>query len=259
MTVSSGSGTFTATFTVPVAQSSNVFKLTIQSGAHTLPTVYSVGNVGPGGGLIYYVNNAGFSCGATYTSTGSPTGEKCKYLEVAPSGWNTGADPSKQWATGTLSSGNAILDISTIPPRSAQNQNTLLQIGLGYKYSIEIVTQNGVYNASSNNYAAGAARAYTGGSKSDWYLPTASELNQLCRWARGVAPSETDFCTGGSINSATYGASSAGFEATEYYWSSNEYTTAGMANIQSFSINGQYSQATNSKNTAYWVRPIRAF
>jgi hypothetical protein len=259
MTVSSGSGTFTVTFNVPVAQSSNVFKLTIQSGSHTLPTVYSVGQVGPGGGLIFYVNNAGFSCGATYTSTGSPTGEKCKYLEVAPSGWNTGADPSKQWATGTLSSGNAILDISTIPNRSAQNRNELLQIGLGYKYSIEIVTQNGVYNASSNNYAAGAARAYTGGSKSDWYLPTASELNQLCRWARGVAPSETDFCTGGSINSATYGASSAGFEATEYYWSSNEYTTAGMANIQSFSINGQYSQSTNSKNTAYWVRPIRAF
>jgi hypothetical protein len=259
MTVSSGSGTFTATFNVPVAQSSNVFKLTIQSGAHTPPTVYSVGNVGPGGGLIYSVNLAGFSCGATYTNTGSPTGGKCNYLEVAPSGWNTGSDPAKPWATGTLSSGNAILDIATIPNRSAQNRNELSQIGLGYKYSIDIVTQNGLYNESSNNYAAGAARAYTGGSKSDWYLPTASELNQLCRWARGVAPSETNYCTGGSINSATYGASSAGFEATEYYWSSNEYTTAGMANIQSFSINGQYSQATNSKNTAYWVRPIRAF
>jgi hypothetical protein len=262
MTVASGSGTFTATFTVPVAQSSNVFKLTIQSGANTpydSNPSYVVGNVGPGGGIIYYVNLAGFSCGATYTNTGSPTGGKCNYLEVAPSGWNTGSDPAKPWATGTLSSGNAILDIATIPNRSAQNRNELSQIGLGYKYSIDIVTQNGLYNESSNNYAAGAARAYTGGSKSDWYLPTASELNQLCRWARGVAPSETDYCTGGSINSATYGASSAGFEATEYYWSSNEYTTAGMANIQSFSINGQYSQATNSKNTAYWVRPIRAF
>lgn len=259
MTVSSGTGTFTVTFTTPVAQSSNVFKLTIQSGAHTLPTVYSVGNVGPGGGFIYYVNDAGFSCGATYTNTGSPTGGKCKYLEVAPSGWNTGSDPAKPWATGTLSSGNAILDMATIPNRSAQNQNNLSQIGLGYEYSIDIVTQNGLYNESSNNYSAGAARAYTGGSKSDWYLPTASELNQLCRWARGVAPSETNYCTGGSINSATYGASSAGFKATDFYWSSNEYTTAGYANLQSFSIDGQYSQLTDSKNATYWVRPIRAF
>jgi hypothetical protein len=256
MTVSSGSGTFTVTFAVPVAQSSNVFKLTIQSGAHTLPTVYSVGNVGPGGGFIYYVNDAGFDCGATFTSTGSPTGGKCKYLEVAPSGWNTGADPSKQWATGTLSSGNAILDISTIPNRSALDRNELSQVGLGYKYSIDIVTQNGAYNASSNNYAAGAARAYTGGSKSDWYLPTASELNLLCQWSRGVAPSVTTRCIGGSANSATYGASSAGFVTNNYYWSSNEYTSTGMANLQYF---GDGSQATDAKNYPYPVRPIRAF
>jgi hypothetical protein len=256
MTVSSGSGTFTATFAVPVAQSSNVFKLTIQSGAHTLPTVYSVGNVGPGGGFIYYVNDAGFDCGATFTSTGSPTGGKCKYLEVAPSGWNTGTDPSKQWATGTLSSGNAILDISTIPNRSALDRNELSQVGLGYKYSIDIVTQNGAYNASSNNYAAGAARAYTGGSKSDWYLPTASELNLLCQWSRGVAPSVTTRCIGGSANSATYGASSAGFVTNNYYWSSNEYTSTGMANLQYF---GDGSQATDAKNSPYPVRPIRAF
>jgi hypothetical protein len=35
MTVASSTGTFTATFTTPVAQSSSVFKLTIQSGLHT--------------------------------------------------------------------------------------------------------------------------------------------------------------------------------------------------------------------------------
>jgi hypothetical protein len=256
MTVSSGSGTFTATFAVPVAQSSNVFKLTIQSGAHTPPTVYSVGNVGPGGGFIYYVNDAGFDCGSSFTSTGSPTGGKCKYLEVAPSGWNTGADPSKQWATGTLSSGNAILDISTINNDSSSNVNKATAVGLGYKNSIAIVAQNGAYNASSNNYAAGAARAYAGGSKSDWYLPTTAELNLLCQWSRGVAPSVTTRCIGGSANSATYGASSAGFVTNNYYWSSSEYSTTGMAWLQYF---GDGSQAADAKNSPYPVRPVRAF
>ena len=52
----------------------------------------AVGDAGPGGGIIYYVNNAGFSCGASYSSTGSPTGGLCNYLEVAPSGWNADGD-----------------------------------------------------------------------------------------------------------------------------------------------------------------------
>ena len=66
LTVSSGSGTFTITFTDPVAQSSSIFKLTIQSGAHT--PYYYVGSVGPGGGFVYYVNDAGFNCGPTVSA-----------------------------------------------------------------------------------------------------------------------------------------------------------------------------------------------
>ena len=253
MTVASSTGTFTATFTVPVAQSSSVFKLTIQSGVHT-PS-YLVGERGPGGGFIYYVNDAGFDCGATYSATGSPTGGKCKYLEVAPSGWDGASDPSKVWATGNSYSGNASADIPTIT-NDASAYNNILAVGLGYKNSIAIVDQNGaVYDASSNNYAAGAARAYAGGSKSDWYLPSTAELNLLCQWARGVAPSVTTMCTGGSINSATYGAGSAGF-ADNRYWSSSENYAAGALN-QSF-YNGAQS-ASGVKYWAYYVRPVRAF
>jgi hypothetical protein len=251
MTVASSTGTFTATFTAPVAQSSSVFKLTIQSGAHT--PYYDVGLAGPGGGLIYYVNNAGFDCGATYSATGSPTGGKCKYLEVAPSGWNSGSDPAKQWATGTYSSGNASLDVSTIANESSAN-NSASGVGLGYQNSLAIVTQNGLYNASSNNYAAGAARAYAGGSKSDWYLPTTAELNLLCQWRNGIAPSVTTTCIGGSNNSATYGASSAGFVAGSY-WSSSEFS-ASIAWGQYF--NNGFQSLTN-KYLTYSVRPVRAF
>ena len=247
MTVASSSGKFTATFTVPVAQSSSVFKLTIQSGAHT--PYYYVGGAGPGGGFVYYVNDAGFNCGATYSPTGSPTGGKCKYLEVAPSGWNTGSDPNKVWAvTAYQSADTTITD-------DASAYNNILGVGLGYKNSVAIVDQNGAaYDASSNNYAAGAARAYAGGSKSDWYLPTTAELNLLCQWRNGIAPSVTTRCTGGSTNSATYGAGSAGF-ADSYFWSSSEYNTSNALNQSLY--NG--AQSASLKSITLYVRPIRAF
>jgi hypothetical protein len=247
MTVASSSGTFTATFTTPVAQSSSVFKLTIQSGLHT--PFYLVGDLGPGGGFVYYVNDAGFDCGATYSATGSPTGGKCKYLEVAPNGWNGVSDPAKVWAV----SPNESADVSTIANESSAN-NSASGVGLGYKNSVAIVTQNGLYNASSNNYAAGAARAYAGGSKSDWYLPTTAELNLLCQWARGVAPSVTTACIGGTLNSVTYGAGTAGF-ASGGYWSSSEYSAAN-AWYPNFA-NG--FQNYGGKNNALPVRPVRAF
>jgi hypothetical protein len=248
MTVASSTGTFTATFTTPVAQSSSVFKLTIQSGLHT--PYYIVGDAGPGGGFIYYVNQSGFSCGATHTTTGSPTGGKCNYLEVAPSGWNTGSDPTKVWAVPA----NESADVSGLT-NDASAYNNASGVGLGYKNSLAIVTQNGLYNASSNNYAAGAARAYAGGSKSDWYLPTTAELNLLCQWARGVAPSVSTACTGGSINSATYGAGTAGFVAF-YYWSSSEYN-ASYAWLQHLNLG--FQDFNNKGYTAIYVRPVRAF
>jgi hypothetical protein len=249
MTVSSGSGTFTATFTTPVATSGSVFRITLQSAQHAL-TVYNIGDVGPGGGKIFYIDAAGFNCGASHTSNGSPTGGKCNYLEVAPSGWNTGSDPDMFWAI----SANRYTDIPGIP-NEISPYNNALGVGLGLKNSIEIVTDNGAYNASSNIYAAGAARAYAGGSKNDWYLPATAELNLLCQWARGVAPSVTTVCTGGTINSATYGATSAGFGEISY-WSSSEYSAA-YAWFQIFDGSGQSGADRNYPN--YYVRPIRAF
>ena len=249
MTVASSTGTFTATFTVPVAQSSNVFKLTIQSGAHF---VYKVGDRGPGGGFVYYVNDTGFDCGATYSATGSPTGGKCKYLEVAPSGWNGGSDPTKAWAVSAYRTAN----ISTITDDSMPGYNTPLGVGLGYKNSLAIVAQNGAY--PTNDYAAGAARAYAAGSQSDWYLPTAAELNLLCQWVYGVAPSVTTRCTVGTLNSETYGAGSAGF-ATGYHWSSSENGTSAW--LQTFDILSANHglQDYSGKNDSLRVRPIRAF
>jgi hypothetical protein len=253
MNITSGTGAFTVTFNTPVAQSSTVFKLTIQSGLNT-PFVYQVGDRGPGDGFIYYVNQSGFSCGALHTTAGSPTGGKCKYLEVAASDWNTGSDPTKAWAVSAYQSA----DISAIANDvDAYGYLDALGVGLGYKNSIAIVNQNGAYNQSSNDYAAGAARAYAGGSQNDWYLPSTAELNLLCQWARGVTPSVTTACTGGSINSSTYGASSAGFGGSNFYWSSSE-KSAQWAWDQGF--NGQIpTYDLKSYAGLIFVRPVRAF
>ena len=251
MTVESGVGSFTATFTTPVALSSSVVKLTIQSG---LPFVYQVGDRGPGGGFIYYVNQSGFSCGATYTTTGSPNGGKCKYLEVSPYGWNGSASElSAVWAV----TANQNIDVAAISNDSilGSSYNNASAIGLGYKNTLAIVTQNGPYIASTNDYAAGAARSYTGGSKSDWYLPTTAELNLLCQWARGLPPDITSGCsTSGSLNSSTYGASSAGFTGNTF-WSSSEQ---GADNAYRIHFAG-FSATYFNKNQSQRVRPVRAF
>jgi hypothetical protein len=202
----------------------------------------SLGDTGPGGGKIFYVALSPFACGPTSSAT-------CTYLEAAPSGWNTGLDPTKAWAVAAYES----TDVISIT-NDSNAYNNALGVGRGYANSNAIVAQNGEYNADSNNYAAGAARAYTGGSKIDWYLPTTAELNLLCQWVRGVAPSVTTPCTGGSLNSSTYGAQSAGFSAYDY-WSSSEHDTS-RAWYHNFNTGNQ--NRFNKSNTRY-VRPVRAF
>ena len=241
LVITGTAGNFTLTFTptslTPVTSNS----ITITAG------VYTVGQTGPGGGLIYYVDNVtGFSCGANYITTGSPTGGLCHYLEVAPSGWNTGADPLKFWAVMEQQS-SEVIGIAN----DTAAYNNALGIGLGYKNSIAIVDQG---NGATT--AAGLALAYAGGSKSDWYLPTTAELNLLCQWNRGVTQDVTAFCVGGSgTNSATYGASSAGISG--YYWSSSE----AAINSAWYQWIGNGSQGANPKsdNSNFRVRPVRAF
>ena len=197
-----------------------------------------VGETGPGGGKVFYVHASGtFACGATHAS-------QCKYLEVAPSGWNTGADPLLLWA---VAGANQTSDIVTIA-NDAEEYNNALGIGLGYKNSLAIVNQG-----NDTTTAAGAARAYGGGSKSDWYLPTTAELNLLCQWARNVAQSVTTRCTGGTLNFGT--GALGGFSRVWPYWSSSEVGTVGAWD-QSFNDGIQSGQ---TKNLSFSVRPVRAF
>ena len=242
MTLASSAGTFTATFTAPVALASNVFKLTIQSGAHTpydSNPSYVVGDRGPGGGIVYYVSVSNF------TSTGSTCSTACKYLEVAPtSGTNAWTEAYFKWSGNTDLSGS----IGT----------TGTAIGTGYANTLANVGQ-----ASGGNTAERAGtktRAYRGPNDlSDWFLPSKDELNQMCKWQRGITgialTTLTTRCAYGVLNS---GLGASGF-IDSGYWSSSEYTTAGNAWWQYWANGTQGNQSNINKGNEFYVRPVRAF
>ena len=237
---------YTITATNASGSATQTFALTVTA------VIYTVGSTGPGGGLIYYVSDSGFNCGTGYTNTGSPTGGLCNYLEVAPSGWS-GVELFT-WAS-TSKNSDTVPGITNRPTA----YNNFGGVGLGFMNSQAISSFDG--DIFSLN-AATAARNYRGGGKNDWYLPTSAELNLLCQWARGVASSVTTRCSGGTINSATYGANSAGFSETEY-WTSEADTTIPnrSAYVQTFGTPHPMfgSQYTKSKDSNVRVRPIRAF
>ena len=198
-------------------------------------TYEAVGATGPGGGIIFYVNTAGFVCGPTLAA-------RCNYLEAAPtSGSSAWTDAPYAW------SGNTSASIG------ATSQGTA--IGTGYANTLAIVGQTSGGNTASK--AGTIARAYRGpNGLSDWYLPSKDELNQMCKWANAVAwTSDATRCTNGTLNAGTgYGLNAAGFSNT-FYWSSSE-ANASNASLQDFYAGVQIN---DGKGTTNYPRPVRAF
>jgi hypothetical protein len=102
-------------------------------------------------------------------------------------------------------------------------------IGTGFANTNTIITRQG---ATETSYAAGLARAYTGGEYTDWFLPSKDELYKLY------------------LNRVLIG----GF-ANFAYWSSSEFNNSD-AGVQYFS-NGY--QGSDFKGYPYYVRAVRAF
>lgn len=122
--------------------------------------VCTLGDIGPGGGIVFYVAVTPF------TATGTSCGTNCYYLEAAPtSGTNAWTDAAYEW------SGNTNTSIG----------GTGTAIGTGYANTLAIVGQSG--GGSTANRAGTISRAYRGPNNlSDWYLPSKSELAEL--WNR---------------------------------------------------------------------------
>jgi hypothetical protein len=260
-TITSNSGAFTVSFTSPVALATNVSRITIQSSDHAAFScaadfICELGDKGPGGGTVFYKNLSGLNCGPNHTSTGSPTGGLCNYLEFAPPTWSgQSADP---FGNNTTSASN----IASIGVSSA-NARTLAEMGRGYMYSNAITavfgTCSSVYTGGRNfsgsacPTGAGMARAYRGGGLSDWYLTNAAELNVACQYARG----------GQAIN-PNVACARVGTDAPPGFTGDDHYTsTASSTNLATFytlhlmvptSFGANFGQSFN-----FLVKPIRAF
>ena len=199
---------------------------------------YALGDTGPGGGLIFFIDEDGFKC-----KKDSNKRNLCNYLEVAPYGWNLGGvDPFKTWST-------ANYQFESVPGLKEEDLPNNIAIGLGFKNSNYILRQG-----NDSTTAAGIAREYGGGGLRDWYLPDLAELNALCQWNHGIRQTTLRQCIGGTLNSPKYGADTSGF-ASIYYWSSSVYDKEN-AWVQFF---GPGLQANGGKFNPWFVRPIRAF
>ena len=208
-------------------------------------------DTGPGGGPIFYYSATAF------TSTGSTCNTNCHYLEAAPSDQSSGI----VWATTTakcydpsngannnncqsfsIYSGNLIAQTASRTAATA--------IGMGMPNTDQIYSRlTGQGNVSTSSYVAGVAWAYTNNSKTDWFLPSKLELNQLCRYAwRLTVDNTATTCTDMSGDIRT------GF-STGIYWSSSEYAGA-SAWPQDFANGNQHSFF--EKLNLSRVRPVRA-
>jgi Protein of unknown function (DUF1566) len=191
-------------------------------------------DTGPGGGIVFYYSATPF------TSTGSDCDDNCHYLEAAPSDQSSGI----VWATGAAvcydngsTSSNNSCELNSIysgdSSAQAASRTAAIEIGMGMANTNQIharLTTVGL--AATSTYAAGKAWAYSNNSKTDWFLPSKLELNELYTYITQVG----------------------GF-STDWYWSSSEYN-ATLAHDKSFSDGGQ---SGFSKTGTDSMRPVRAF
>lgn len=180
---------------------------------------YKVGDTGPGGGIIFFVDYNDI-----YTSI--------KYLEAAPVGWGSSITVNQGGLTGETT-GSATVDPVM---KWCSDTSTLL--------SLDLWTHSGVGKGATNTSTADttcaggaiqAAADYAGGSKIDWFLPSVGEVMLMYTNMRQIGVG--------------------GFVSYSYYWSSSE-NSATYAWIQYFL--GGY-QDLSFKSGARYVRPVRAF
>ena len=197
-------------------------------------TLCAVGEQGPGGGTIVYVDS----------TNEMPMYD---YLEVAPADASAGV----AWSTSTAKCGtDATTSCQSSYLSDAGSSLGYIGLGTGRAATAAIVARHDAGGVPKTTYAAGIADNYTTATASDWFLPSKDELNEVCKYARNtsqLAGADT-VCTGGSAPTLR------GF-ALGGYWSSSELGASG-AWLQFFN-NG--SQDDGGKASTYYVRPVRAF
>jgi hypothetical protein len=159
---------------------------------------YKVGDTGPGGGIIFFVDR--YDEYAEFT-----------YLEVAP----VGTQVLRTWATNVNSNQSTAVSGADSKALGAGHQNTL-----------DIVAQTG-------NTAATCAAVYcanlTSGGQSDWYLGSIAEMRMVYDIV-GLQLGVGGFTFGDSVyywSSTEYAANAAQFvyfSSGSQYWTNKSYT-----------------------------------
>jgi hypothetical protein len=132
---------------------------------------------------------------------------------------------------------------------------------MGLKNTNLIVSFSGAYDASTNSYAAGAARAYNGGYKADWFMPSFSELNQLCKYVRGQSwVSDATLCSAASATPNLLGIVNMHYySSSEIVWTNDAPFTREKGVFINHNENNTGVVDSGRKNGDSNTRPVRAF
>nr|AGS52416.1 hypothetical protein [uncultured bacterium contig00085] len=192
---------------------------------------YAVGDTGPGGGIIFYYNEEGFTVWG-YGEPGLPgyfATYTANYLEVV----STGNIFSLQWGDeNTLVSGVSTYD-------SWGSRDLIKSTTLGYGRKNTQILAAHMNGKSITGTGAQACANYTAGGKDDWFLPSIGEMIMLVDIYEAGIPGNEEWQL---------------FSLTSNYLSStqrNEYWGW-------MSMNGNAMNLSKSTST-YSARPIRAF
>lgn len=148
-----GAGEFSVTFTNPVALSTDIASLTIESIDHDFSRLF-LGSVGPGGGVVFYYSSTAF------TAQNSTCATDCHYLEFAPENWRS-PDSTIYWSADTTNSVG-----STTNGYGAGSANTRL-----------MADALGAGDTSNNVGLLALSYAASDNSAGQWYVPNNAEMN----------------------------------------------------------------------------------
>ena len=205
----------------------------------------AVRDIGPGGGIVFYVATTAFNCGENPNATSAT---KCTYLEAAIT---DGTEPSTWTPTTRAEWGCSGTSVMTDDQRIAS-----FEIGQGRANTLLITGAK----CNDSGSATSIAKAYNGGGKNDWFLPSRKELDALCHeFFKGGSDEyyNKDSCKGSRNDNAVTSATNVmpGWSfSSGYYWSSSEDSAWAIAQF----FNGG-NQFLGYKSNPLGVRPVRAF